>query len=240
MRISELNSEYVVSEYRKGTPTYVIANQCGTTHHTIKRLLKSLNEPLRDKRESHRVGFQYTPTEYRYNGEIVYRTSSGRLCIVKEYNGSRATFTLVKEHCHNCGKEILSAKSNRVKRRACSDACHYAMQSGEKNVNWKGPKKIKYTGHILIYCPDHPHAHQNKVPEHRLVMEKSLGRYLLTDEIVHHINGVKDDNRLENLILCTKSEHSIAHNSLNALLKGLLDDEIIRFNPIKKIYERVK
>ena len=78
---------------------------------------------------------------------------------------------------------------------------------GEKCPNWKGGK-YKSDGRIWIYMPSHPFAKNGcHILEHRLVMEKHLGRYLTSNEEVHHINGIKDDNRIENLKLVVKKFH---------------------------------
>lgn len=86
--------------------------------------------------------------------------------------------------------------------------------NGERATNWRGGIKHR-AGYILIIKPDHPRADsQGYVKEHWLVMEAYLGRYLTDDEVVHHINQKRDDNRLENLQLMTKKQHSEHHSKL--------------------------
>lgn len=92
---------------------------------------------------------------------------------------------------------------------------------GEKHSKWNGGVAKTVQGYISIYSPEHPYANSNgRVMEHRLVMEKCLGRYLTKKECAHHINGIKDDNRIENLQLMSTGEHRILHNIGNKYGNG--------------------
>lgn len=83
---------------------------------------------------------------------------------------------------------------------------------GPKNPAWKG--KVNRGGYVGVRLPNHPFASKcGYVMEHRLVMEEYLGRYLDKDEDVHHVNGDKKDNRIKNLMVMKKSEHSRFHGN---------------------------
>ncbi|MHA1402004.1 MAG: HNH endonuclease, partial [Candidatus Heimdallarchaeaceae archaeon] len=84
---------------------------------------------------------------------------------------------------------------------------------GKYASNWRNGKTKNNKGYVLVLKPEHPLANNNgRIYEHRLIMEEKLGRYLTKDEVVHHINNKKDDNRIENLILFTnESEHQKYH-----------------------------
>lgn len=72
--------------------------------------------------------------------------------------------------------------------------------SAENSKTWKGGKHIS-RGYVIAYAPNHPLAlHSKYILEHRLVIEKEIGRFLNRIEKVHHINGIKSDNRPENLM----------------------------------------
>lgn len=85
------------------------------------------------------------------------------------------------------------------------------LKQGANNPNFQGGKYIDDKGYVRILGPDHPRNIKGYVYEHRILMEKYLGRYLMPWETVHHINEIKTDNRIENFFLCTSTEHSALH-----------------------------
>lgn len=127
-----------------------------------------------------------------------------------------------KYTCIECGK-LISPGCTRC--RTCSNRNRETPKSLKNtgrthfkkgNIPWNNGTKYErrkkrktIRGYTYILMPQHPKADiHGYVAKHRLTIEKHLNRYLGRKEIVHHINGKRDDNRLENLILFRNhSEH---------------------------------
>lgn len=88
------------------------------------------------------------------------------------------------------------------------------IQQKENHSCWKGGRFKCSNGYILVRADGHPFSdRKGYVKEHRLTMEKHIGRFLKPEEIVHHKNGKRDDNRIENLeLLESLSDHAKTHN----------------------------
>ena len=129
---------------------------------------------------------------------------------VKKYNiPSRRTNKIV--HPHNYSFEERIAISNRFKGRVVGNETRKKM-SDAKKLKGMGARKKRHDGYIAIYFPSYPSSNsEGYVMEHRYVMEQSIGRQLTKDEVVHHINHNREDNRLGNLLLMTISEHCRLH-----------------------------
>lgn len=129
-----------------------------------------------------------------------------------------------KRKCRKCYRESLKNPENTpYYGKRVSEERKEKLRTdriGQKSVRWKGGKFKTSDGYIYVYKPEHPRNLNNYIAQHRLVMEEFLGRYLKPSEIVHHINEIRDDNRLENLLLIrNRSEHTRLHNLLNDFAK---------------------
>jgi len=91
----------------------------------------------------------------------------------------------------------------------------FCNRRGHLSSRWNGGRQGGNGKYVYIYKPSHPRANRRHIPEHTLVAEEILGRYLYGDEIIHHINGIKDDNRHKNLyIFSDDREHQRYHQKL--------------------------
>ena len=84
----------------------------------------------------------------------------------------------------------------------------------EKSSNWNGGKVTTYKGYVQILCPGHHRADTSGyVMEHILVFEKATGLQVPRNCVIHHLNGDKKDNRIENLCLMERGAHTILHHT---------------------------
>jgi hypothetical protein len=91
-----------------------------------------------------------------------------------------------------------------IQTRSKSEATRLATPRGQQHHSWNNGRTIDNNGYVILY-PD-------KRLEHVVVMEQLLGRPLTKQEVVHHMNGVRDDNRPDNLYLFqTRGEHARYH-----------------------------
>lgn len=95
-------------------------------------------------------------------------------------------------------------------------------------------------GYIMLYKPEHPSS--RKIPpdygyilEHRMVMEAFIGRKLLPTEIIHHIDGKKSNNDIDNLLLCSSNrEHILVHSAMEVFLEKLIREGKAYYDKEKK------
>lgn len=140
--------------------------------------------------------------------------------LTKQYIPSEKLKKQVLLKCLVCQKDFAIKLSRKNKAKYCSLKCRNKIQSKiSKDYYSKkypiGRKFKNQVGYIMIKLPSHPFADSSGyVFEHRLVMEKHIGRYLEPIEIVHHKNHIRDDNKIENLELFgSHSEHKKKHHS---------------------------
>lgn len=99
-----------------------------------------------------------------------------------------------------------------IKKKDRKTAYYDALKKrGNKGFNWSGGR-YKIHGHWMVYKPKHPNSNtRGYIYEHRLIMSEKLGRPLKKDEIVHHIDGNKENNKSKNLQVMTMGGRNKYH-----------------------------
>ena len=171
--------------------------------------------------------------------------------LVKERDGhlyhSRTEYLLP---CKNCGFSRWIRRDS-IKRKCFTGLCQHCIgshlaliYSREATATWKGGKYKDKDGYICISVPKGDFffpmtSRSGYIKEHRLVMAQYLNRCLLPWEVVHHKNGIKDDNRLENLELLPSMKQHLPDLALKARLHKALDVIKARDETIKELQKEI-
>lgn len=120
------------------------------------------------------------------------------------------------KYCHGTRTELYikrnSAKAKRIRQKSIS------KQKGGDWMNYPLKKVYHTDKYMSVYCPVYPKTNSGGcVHYHRLLMARHLGRVLLQDELVHHIDGDKTNNVISNLEITTRTKHT-KHHGLGATI----------------------
>jgi hypothetical protein len=163
----------------------------------------------------------------------------GKWITASELKRVDAVLTNGKAICRRCGSDRGVATYRYARFRGYCLCCIYRYLRADK---WhRDGKHLDKDGYVRVSGQwEHPRNHNGTVLEHILVVESALGRWLSTREYVHHLNGKRSDNRLENLQIVTASSlHCLTRRHLN--LDGCVNRQaVVKFIPILDIVESVE
>lgn len=109
---------------------------------------------------------------------------------------------------------------------SCKGRAYSRSYKGTGNPRWRDGRSANPEGRVLVYCPGDPHATLSAgkyAYRYRLVASEKIGRPLRSDEVVHHVNGDKTDDRPENLVVLSQSEHMRLEMAAREVAKALRD-----------------
>jgi len=185
--------------------TVDIGKVVGCSGSNVAYTLRELGIPRRSKSEAakivkrkrgHRIGIAFEQLRELYT-ENKLSTEE----VARELGVSSATI-------HRRLKQLeISRSHSQAATIAINKGLRPQNLSGEANGNWKGGRTVTTQGYIKVHAPGHPRAYNGTVLEHILVWEKIHNKALPKEWVIHHINGVRTDNRPKNLIAMPRLKH---------------------------------
>lgn len=182
MKIPKDVRKRIASLYSKRVPTRELCQRFGVSSWAVRQVAREYDVPINPR------GQMYRAFSKQEIARMVRMSNAGKSqTAIAEAFGSHQVIV----------SRVMRAAGHRIERR---------IARGESHGSWKGGRTVSGEGYALVKVdrddPLFPMAGRiGYVLEHRLVMARHIGRPLLKNETVHHINGKRADNRIENLQL---------------------------------------
>ena len=152
------------------------------------------------------------------------------------YKSGRGTSKFIWYNCQKCGKKrwVRLLRGNPT-----SQSCYDCTYKGGRKSNGRSYMSIQLPPNDFFYPMV---GKSGYVLEHRLVMAKHLGRCLQQFEVVHHKNGIRGDNRLENLEMDTNGGHILSHNKgyQDGYAKGVIDGKSKQIQELRELINELR
>jgi hypothetical protein len=182
-------NQKIADLFREMKSTRLVADEVGMSVKMIGYILNRQGIP------TPRTGMRCNP----------YAACDRNSALVLKMCSESSTLNEMAEAVGTVGREVKKF----LRRNGVTKEFPKAPHTGDRHHQWKG-RTVDKDGYILIHHKGHPNArkHSHFVLEHRLVMESALGRHLLPTEVVHHRDGNKQNNQIENLqLFASNGEH---------------------------------
>ncbi len=224
-KIPPITKEWLIEAY-KTRQLEDIAKEFNVCKTTIRKWAIKLGIPGRER------------WEYKAGKTTKYKLLDDKKWLEEEYwEKDLSTIEIAKKVGCTKGAVGFALYKHKIRTRTYCESVKIRdsknPRKGPNATNWKGGRLIR-SGYILVYSPNHPaRVAKQYAYEHRLIMEKHLGRYLKRTERVHHIDGNKLNNKIENLLLYdNQKEHRKTH-------RNLLIENIILKREIKVLKDKI-
>ncbi len=198
-KLNEWDDLAIVLSYRSGESLEAVAKHHQVTAGAILRVLDRWDEPRR-KSTAHCHGDTHPQRKVIQAQEQL---------IANQYQRGNT----LKELAAQWGMSVPGISSILCRNSVMTRRTKETGKQGRYASRWRGGISYDGKGYRRLYLPEYSLNRGGLIKEHRYVVEQHLGRRLQPDEVVHHLNGIPDDNRIENLRVMTPAEHSAAHRA---------------------------